>query len=385
MSDKKNISILGSTGSIGTQALEVIDKNQNLYKVRALSCNGQIDIIEKQVMKYKPKYICIYDENKYKEAKERLSSYTTVLTGMEGLLEIARDEDAEIVLTSMVGNIGLQPTIEAIKHSKTIALANKETLVTAGEIVMPMAKKYRSEIIPVDSEHSAIFQSLQGNDYANIKKILLTASGGPFREKSKDEIASMKAVSALKHPNWSMGRKITIDSATLMNKGLEVIEAKWLFDVDADQIQVVVHPESIIHSMVEYKDSSIIAQLGLPDMKLPIHYAFSYPKRKPINLDSLDFYKLANISFFEPNKELFPCLELAFEAIKSGGTMPTVMNAANEILVEAYLNDRVRFYDISDEIAKLMANHKNIQKPNIEDILEVDKEIRIKTKEIISC
>ncbi|MGL5439424.1 MAG: 1-deoxy-D-xylulose-5-phosphate reductoisomerase [Filifactoraceae bacterium] len=383
MEGKKKISILGSTGSIGTQALEVIDKNLENYKVRALSCNGQIDKIESQVIKYRPKYTCIYDDNKYKEAKERLSSYTTVLSGMDGLLQISGDEGTDVVLTSMVGNIGLRPTIEAIKHSKRIALANKETLVTAGEIVMPMAKKYSSEIIPVDSEHSAIFQSLQGNDYNNIKKIILTASGGPFRRNSLEEISQMKASSALKHPNWAMGRKITIDSATLMNKGLEVIEAKWLFDVKVDQIEVVVHPESIIHSMVEYRDSSIIAQLGLPDMRLPIHYAFSYPERMPIDLENLNFFKLKRMNFFEPNMKLFPCLRLALEAISRGGTMPTVLNAGNEILVEAYLNNEIGFYDISGKLEILMEKHENIKNPSLEEILEVDEDIRIRAKEAI--
>lgn len=383
MLNRKKISILGSTGSIGTQALDVIDKNQELYKVRALSCNSQLDIIEEQVRKYKPEYTCIYDGKKYKEAKERLSAYTTVLTGMDGLLEISADKECDIVLTSMVGNIGLKPTIEAIKHSKTIALANKETLVTAGSIVMDMAKQNNSRIIPVDSEHSAIFQALQGNDYSNIKKIILTASGGPFRGKSKEEVKTMKAALALKHPNWTMGKKITIDSATLMNKGLEVIEGKWLFDVDVNQIQVVVHPESIIHSMVEYVDSSIIAQLGLPDMKVPIHYAFSYPERKPINLESLDFYKLANMSFYEPDTKAFPCLELAYEAIKQGGTLPTVLNAANEIFVEAYLNDKLGFYDISEKIYNLMGKHQNIKNPILDDILEVDEQTRKQAKEMI--
>ncbi len=295
---------------------------------------------------------------------------------MEGLLYIAKLEGVDIVLTSVVGNIGLLPTVEAIKAGKDVALANKETLVTAGSIIMPLAKKHGVNILPVDSEHSALFQALQGNRVKDIRRLILTASGGPFRGKSREELIDVKAKDALKHPNWSMGQKITIDSATLMNKGLEVIEAKWLFDVDADEIDVVVHPESIIHSMVEYHDSSIMAQMGLPDMKLPIIYALNYPERLETKLESLDFTKMNQLNFQTPDTQTFPCLDLAYKALRAGGTMPTVLNAANEVLVYQYLKGVIGFYDIPDRIEKLMREHENIQMPTIEDILKVDSETR---------
>lgn len=373
----KNIAILGSTGSIGTQSLDIIADYPDKFKVKALSCQSNIKLIREQAEKYRPEHIAVFSEKAYETLiKEGLSYPVQIHRGMEGLLYIAKLEGVDIVLTSVVGNIGLLPTVEAIKAGKDVALANKETLVTAGSIIMPLAKKHGVNILPVDSEHSALFQALQGNRVKDIRRLILTASGGPFRGKSREQLIEVKAKDALKHPNWSMGKKITIDSATLMNKGLEVIEAKWLFDVEADEIDVVVHPESIIHSMVEYHDSSIMAQMGLPDMKLPIIYALNYPERLETKLESLDFTKMNQLNFQVPDTETFPCLDLAYQALRAGGTMPTVLNAANEVLVYQYLNGEIGFYDIPDRIEKLMREHKNIQTPTIEDILEVDSETR---------
>lgn len=373
---KKKITILGSTGSIGTQALDIIEQSGR-YEVYALSCHSRIDQMIEQALKYKPKSVVVFDEKQYNALKTALAmTEINIMTGMNGLIEISTADEVDIVLTSVVGNIGLEPTVAAIKAGKTIALANKETLVTAGELIMPMARQYGSTILPVDSEHSAIFQCLNGESSKAIEKILLTASGGAFRHFSKEDIRSKKAVEALKHPNWSMGQKITIDSATFMNKGLEFIEAKWLFDVEIDQVEVVVHPQSIIHSMVQFTDHSIIAQLGVPDMRVPIIYALDYPNRYPNNVKPLDFYELNALTFERPDINRFPCLQIAIDSLKSGGIMPTIMNAANEVLVEAYLKEKIGFYDIPDQINRTLSQFKNINKPNIETILNVDFETR---------
>lgn len=381
----KNIVILGSTGSVGTQALDIIQQASSRFNVVGLSCNSSLDKIVEQVELFSPKFVAVYDESKYVSLKSKLAhKETKVLSGMSGLIEMVTADEVDVVLTSVVGNIGLVPTVEAIKAGKTIALANKETLVTSGSIIMPLATEHNVQILPVDSEHSAIFQCLNGEKDKFVKRILLTASGGAFRDFSKSEISKKKAVDALKHPNWSMGKKITIDSATLMNKGLEYIEAYWLFGVDTDQIEVVVHPQSIIHSMVEFKDHSIIAQLGTPDMRVPIIYALDYPERYDNNVEALDFKKLSQLSFTAPDLDRFPCLDLAIHAIKTGGTVPTVLNASNEILVDAYLKDEIGFYDISDIISTCICQVDNIVKPSLEDILAVDYETRQLTQSLIA-
>ncbi|MBM7560621.1 1-deoxy-D-xylulose-5-phosphate reductoisomerase [Fusibacter tunisiensis] len=374
----KNIVILGSTGSIGTQALDSINESKDRFRVLGLSCNSGVETLINQVELYNPKFVTVYDIKKYSALKRALAhTNVKVLSGMSGLIEMVTDSEVDIVLTSVVGNIGLIPTLEAIKAGKTIALANKETLVTSGSLIMPLARQMNVPILPVDSEHSAIFQSLQGESQAKIKRILLTASGGAFRNFDKETIKNKKAVEALKHPNWSMGKKITIDSATLMNKGLELIEAHWLFDVPPSQIEVVVHPESIIHSMVEFKDHSIIAQMGVADMRVPIIYALDYPERHENSVESLDFSKLKSLSFGQPDLDRFPCLEIAINACQVGGTVPTVMNAANEVLVAAYLNDKIGFYDISEIIQESIQNFETILSPSLEDILAVDHETRL--------
>lgn len=373
---KKKISLLGSTGSIGKQAVDVVMNHPDQFQVVALAAMQSIDLLEEQIHQLKPKVVAVYDEKKALELRERVGSLTKVTAGMEGLIEAAVVEEAELVLNSVMGSIGLTPTLEAIKHKKDIALANKETLVVAGAIVMEAVKNNQVRMIPVDSEHSAIFQCLQGEDSSNLSKIIITASGGPFREWEQDRIAKATYREALKHPNWSMGRKITIDSATLMNKGLEVIEAKWLFDVDVDKIEVVVHPQSIIHSMIEMKDYSIIAQLGLPDMKLPIQYALTYPQRIAGDLPRLDFKKISSLNFYEPDLNKFPCLELAYESLKIGGTMPCVVNGANEVLVAAYLVDKIGFYDIPRLIEKAMNQHQAFQYNTLEEVLLVDDWVR---------
>ncbi|SHH73528.1 1-deoxy-D-xylulose 5-phosphate reductoisomerase [Caloranaerobacter azorensis DSM 13643] len=369
----KNISILGSTGSIGTQTLEVINELDN-FKIVGLSANKNIDLLEKQALKYKPKIVAVYDESRARILRERLNIYNIkVVSGMDGLIEVATEKEADIVLTSVVGMIGLLPTLEAIKSGKIIALANKETLVTAGEIVMRKAKENNVDIIPVDSEHSAIFQSLKSGKKEEVAKIILTASGGPFRGKKLKDLEKVSVSDALKHPNWSMGRKISIDSATLMNKGLEVIEAKWLFDVDIENIEVIIHPQSIIHSMVEFIDGSVIAQLGVPDMKVPIQYALTYPKRKYSNIKKLRLTDIKELTFEEPDLNTFPCLKLAFEALKQGGTMPSVLNAANEVAVKLFLDKKIKFLDIPKLIEETMLKHKTIYNPNLDDIIESDK------------
>lgn len=371
----KNIGILGSTGSIGTQTLEVL-KNLDDFKVFALSTNTSVDLLEKQVLEFSPEYVCISDEKSYKEFKKK-NLKCRVLFGMEGLIEIVTNKNIDIVVNSLIGNIGLMPTVKAIENNKDIAIANKETLVTAGPIIMDMVKKHKVNLFPIDSEHSAILQCLQGNEQNRIHKILLTASGGPFRKKSKDELELVTVEDALKHPNWVMGSKITIDSATLMNKGLEVIEAKHLFNLDVSQIEVVVHPQSIIHSMVMFQDSSIIAQLGTPDMKVPIQYALTYPNRVKNNFEKLDIFNVKDFTFERPNVENFPCLKIAMEAIKIGGLMPTVMNAANEIAVSKFLNREISFNSISKLIFKTMEAYNLKMEYNLESIFYVDKWARI--------
>lgn len=372
----KKIVILGSTGSIGTQALDII-RSSNRFEVFGLTCNTSIDKIIEQSLEFQPRFVVVHDESMWKPLKIALShTMIKVLSGMEGMLELVSHPEVDIVLTSVVGNIGLEPTIEAIKSKKTIALANKETLVTAGEIIMPLAAKNNVGILPVDSEHSAIFQCLNGENKSTVDKLILTASGGAFRDFSKSEIINKKAVEALKHPNWTMGRKITIDSATLMNKGLEFIEAHWLFGVPANQIEVLVHPQSIIHSMVQFKDHSIVAQLGVPDMRVPIIYALDYPERYSNDVNALDFNEIASLTFEKPDYNRFPCLKIAMDALEMGGIMPTVMNAANEILVEAYLKDQIKFYDISEHIGNALRTFKNIDTPKLEDILETDLQTR---------
>ncbi|MBO4616751.1 MAG: 1-deoxy-D-xylulose-5-phosphate reductoisomerase [Lachnospiraceae bacterium] len=371
----KNLVILGSTGSIGTQTLDIVRAQEGL-KVFALAASTNVDLMEAQIREFKPSYAVMYDSAAYRDLKDRVKDLdVTVLEGMDGLLEICSMPGGDVVVTALVGMIGIQPTIAAIRARKTIALANKETLVTAGHIIMPLAREYGVSILPVDSEHSAIFQSLNGENKKNLSKILLTASGGPFRGKTFDELKSMTVEDALKHPNWSMGKKVTIDSATLVNKGLEVIEAKWLFDVEATDIQVVIQPQSIIHSMVEYVDGSVIAQLGVPDMKLPIQYALFYPDRRPMSGNKLDFYKLREITFYEPDIETFRGLKYAYKAIGEGGVMPTVFNAANELAVKDFLSKKIGFTGIYEYIEAAMEEVKNIQAPTVEEILSTEAHV----------
>ena len=374
----KRITILGSTGSIGTQTLDVVRKNKDKFQVVAISANSSIDLLLEQIVEFSPKYVAVYNKESALKLKEMIPENINieVLSGMDGLVKICQLEEVNVVLTAVVGMIGLVPTMAAIKAKKTIALANKETLVTAGELVMSEAKKNNVEILPVDSEHSAIFQCLNGERKQDIEKIILTASGGPFRGKKREELVNVTKNEALKHPNWDMGRKISIDSSTLMNKGLEVIEAKWLFDVDVEDIEVVVHPQSIIHSMVSFRDSSVISQMGCPDMRLPIEYALTYPERLKTDFERLDLAKVATLTFEKPDMETFPCLALAFKVLKLGGTYPAALNSANEFLVNEFLNDKIGFYDIPYYIEKTLDCHKNRVNPTLEDILEVDKETR---------
>ncbi len=370
----KTIAILGSTGSIGTQTLEVVRENQDI-RVAALAAGNNIALLEQQIREFAPKTVAVWTEEKAKELQERVKDFPVkIVSGMDGLLEISVLEETDILVTAIVGMIGIRPTIAAIRAGKDIALANKETLVTAGHIIMPLAKEHHVSILPVDSEHSAIFQSLQGNEKNSIKKILLTASGGPFRGRKREELANIQVEDALKHPNWEMGRKITIDSSTMINKGLEVIEAKWLFDVDFDQIQVVVQPQSVIHSMVEYEDGAVIAQLGTPDMKLPIQYALYYPKRRNLPGDRLDFWKLTELTFEQPDLETFYGLRLAYEAGRAGGTMPTVFNAANERAVSLFLDRKIKYLEIPEIIHYCMDAHKRKEAPTVEEILSAEAE-----------
>ena len=370
----KKIAILGSTGSIGTQTLEIVRTNGDL-EVTALAAGNNIDLLEQQVREFRPKLAAVWKEERAAELKSRVRDMDIeIVSGMDGLLSVAAVPESEILVTAIVGMIGILPTIEAIKAGKDIALANKETLVTAGHIIMPLAKERGVSILPVDSEHSAIFQSLQGGQRKALHKILLTASGGPFRGKKREELKNIQVDDALKHPNWEMGRKITIDSSTMVNKGLEVIEAKWLFGVTVDQIQVVVQPQSIIHSMVEYEDGAVIAQLGTPDMKLPIQYALYYPERRYLPGDRLDFAALQQITFEKPDMETFYGLKLAYEAGRRGGSLPTVLNAANERAVAMFLDRKIGYLQIPEIIQACMENHKNIEDPTVEEILKTEQE-----------
>ncbi len=369
----KYISIIGSTGSIGTQTLDIVRNNHDL-KVTALAAGKNIDLLEQQVREFSPKIVAVFDERKANELKQRLRDITIkVVSGMDGLLETAVEPKCSIVVTAIVGMIGIRPTIAAMNAGKDIALANKETLVTAGHIIMPLAKKLGVRIYPVDSEHSAIFQCLKSGDNKDLDSLIITASGGPFRKKTMEDLKKVTVEDALKHPNWSMGRKITIDSATLINKGLEVMEAKWLFDVDFDHIHVIVQPKSIIHSMIQYQDGSVIAQLGTPDMKLPIQYALFYPEHRPLAGERLDFAALKEISFEEPPVDVLKGLPYAYKAGRIGGSMPTVLNAANEKAVALFLDRKIRFLDIYDIIENTMNAHKVIENPSLEEVLETEQ------------
>lgn len=369
----KKIAVMGSTGSIGTQTLEIVSKNDDL-EVVALAAGSNIELLEKQARVYKPEIVGVWDEDKAKQLKIALSDLSIrVVFGMEGLLEIARLDSADIVVTAIVGMIGIRPTIEAINAGKDIALANKETLVTAGHIIMPLAKEKNVKILPVDSEHSAIFQCLQGEKNNKVSKLIITASGGPFFGKDKEYLENVTVLDALKHPNWAMGKKITIDSATMVNKGLEIIEARWLFDVMPEQIDVVIQRQSIIHSMVEFADGSVKAQLGTPDMRLPIQYALLYPERRPVSEEKLDFTKLTEISIANPDRNVFKGLDFAYNAINIGGSMPTVLNAANEKAVSMFLNEDIKFLQIYDIIEKCMMKHTLIKNPSLDDILETEQ------------
>ena len=374
---KRQLAILGSTGSIGTQALEVVSEHSDLFEVYALTANNQVDLLINQARKYMPEVVVIANERKYPELKEALEDLPIkVWAGADAIAQMVQSEPIDMVLTAMVGYSGLRPTISAIKAGKAIALANKETLVVAGELIMKLAAEHKVPILPVDSEHSAIFQCLTGAYDNPIEKILLTASGGPFRRKTLEELATVTKAQALRHPNWTMGAKITIDSASMMNKGFEMIEAKWLFDVTPDQVQVVVHPQSVINSMVQFEDGAVIAQLGIPDMKLPIAYAFSFPTRMRSMAPRLDFNQYSTLTFEEPDMERFRNLAFAFEAARQGGNMPCILNAANEVVVAAFLQDRIGFLQMSDVIERTMRKASFIVNPSYEDYVATDTEAR---------
>ena len=368
----KKIAILGSTGSIGTQTLEIVRANPEL-EVVGLAAGSNVELLEAQIREFHPEKAAVWSEERAKELRLRIADTDTkVCSGMDGLIEIAVMEGAQMVVTAIVGMIGIRPTMEAIKAGKDIALANKETLVTAGHLIMPLAERRGVSILPVDSEHSAIFQSLQGNEANQVKKILLTASGGPFRGKKQEELLEIRAQDALKHPNWTMGAKITIDSSTMVNKGLEVIEAKWLFGLGVEDVQVVVQPQSVIHSMVEYADGAVMAQLGTPDMKLPIQYALYYPERRYLPGERLDFWKIGKLDFEKPDMDTFYALKLAYEAGEKGGSLPTVFNAANELAVSMFLKGDIKYLEIVEIIEDCMSVHKNIEIPSLEQILETE-------------
>ncbi len=372
------LAILGSTGSIGRQALDIISDD---ITVSGLSCLSNVDLLYRQYLAHRPKWLHIGDVTKYEQLRDMVGdSSVRICAGQDGLLEFAENCDYDVLLTSIVGSIGLLPTIAAVKRAKRIALANKETLVVFGEKIMQLAAQYGAEIIPVDSEHSAIFQALQGNQKSAVEKLIVTASGGPFRGYDKTQLRQVSVEAALKHPKWQMGRKITIDSATLMNKGLEVIEARWLFDISAEQIEVVVHPECIIHSLVQYTDGSVMAQMGLQDMRLPIHYALNYPERKATNLQRLSLVDVATLNFYAPDMAAFPCLALAYRALEMGGTAPCVLNAANEVLVEQFLEKKIGFYDIAHGIAAALEKFGAIKNYTLDDILQTDLAVRQFTK-----
>ena len=382
--EKRRIAILGSTGSIGRQALDVISQHRDLFEVELLTANNSTDLLIRQAIEFDVNAVVICNEDKYSEVAEALQPhYIKVFAGMQSVCDLVTGDNIDIVLTSMVGFSGLASTVAAVKAGKTIALANKETLVAAGAIVMDMAKQHHSRILPVDSEHSAIFQCLMGSAGADIEKIHLTASGGPFRTWTRDQIAQATRAQALNHPNWSMGSKITIDSATMMNKGLEIIEARWLFGTPGEKIDVVIHPESIIHSMVEYADGSVIAQMGHPDMREAIQFAFSFPHRLTLNNRKLNFAELGNLSFFAPDKEKFPALGLAYESLAKGGNMACIMNAANEAAVAAFLQEKIGFYDITDVVAECMAGADFVANPDLDCIFETNETTLAKAGEII--
>ena len=383
---KKQICILGSTGSIGTQALQVIEEHSDLYEVYALTANNRVELLAEQAHRFRPAAVVVANEQRYDELKALMSDLpdVKVYAGAQALDEIVESMPIDMVLTAMVGFAGLSPTIHAIKAHKAIALANKETLVVAGELICQLANQFHTPILPVDSEHSAIFQSLVGEDDNPVEKILLTASGGPFRNCTMEELQTVTKADALRHPTWDMGAKITIDSATMMNKGFEVIEAKWLFGVDARQIQVLVHPLSIVHSAVQFQDGAVKAQLGVPDMRLPIQYAFSFPQRLPLSGDRLDLFAIKELDFMEPDLKKFRCLALAFEAIEKGGNMPCIVNAANEIVNRAFLEDRCRFLQMSDIIAETMQRCTFSNHPDYDTYIQTDQEARRIAMELLS-
>jgi len=382
--EKRRIAILGSTGSIGRQALDVISQHRDLFEVELLTANNSTDLLIRQAIEFDVNAVVICNEDKYSEVADALQPhYIKVFAGMQSVCDLVTGDNIDIVLTSMVGFSGLASTVAAVKAGKTIALANKETLVAAGAIVMDLAKQHHSRILPVDSEHSAIFQCLMGSAGADIEKIHLTASGGPFRTWTRDQIAQATRAQALNHPNWSMGSKITIDSATMMNKGLEIIEARWLFGTPGEKIDVVIHPESIIHSMVEYADGSVIAQMGHPDMREAIQFAFSFPHRLTLNNRKLNFAELGNLSFFAPDKEKFPALGRAYESLAKGGNMACIMNAANEAAVAAFLQEKIGYYDITDVVAECMAGADFVANPDLDCIFETNETTLAKAGEII--
>ena len=383
---KKQICILGSTGSIGTQALQVIEEHSDLYEVYALTANNRVELLAEQAHRFRPAAVVVANEQRYDELKAMMSDLpdVKVYAGAQALDEIVESMPIDMVLTAMVGFAGLSPTIHAIKAHKAIALANKETLVVAGELICQLANQFHTPILPVDSEHSAIFQSLVGEDDNPVEKILLTASGGPFRNCTMEELQTVTKADALRHPTWDMGAKITIDSATMMNKGFEVIEAKWLFGVDARQIQVLVHPQSIVHSAVQFQDGAVKAQLGVPDMRLPIQYAFSFPQRLPLSGDRLDLFAIKELDFMEPDLKKFRCLALAFEAIEKGGNMPCIVNAANEIVNRAFLEDRCRFLQMSDVIAETMQRCTFSNHPDYDIYIQTDQEARRIAMELLA-
>ena len=381
---KRKIAILGSTGSIGTQALDVISKHPGRFEAYALTANNQVELLIEQARRFLPEIVVIANESKHALVKDALSDLPIkVWAGSEAICQVVQSEPIDVVLTAMVGFSGLKPTIEAVKAGKTIALANKETLVVAGELITSLALKHRTPILPVDSEHSAIFQCLNGEGHNRIAKIILTASGGPFRTFSKEKLANVTKAQALNHPNWNMGAKVTIDSSTLMNKGFEMIEAKWLFDVHPSEIEVVVHPQSIIHSMVQFEESSVMAQLGQPDMRVPIQYALSYPERLPLNVKPLDFTELAILTFEKPDTDKFRNLAFAYQAVEKGGNMPCILNAANEIAVASFLQEKTGYLQMSEIIEKTMQSVSFVNNPSLEDYLKTDKEARRYASQII--
>ncbi len=387
----KNLSILGSTGSIGTQTLDIVKNNPNEFKIIGLTANKNIELLRKQINEFKPEAVAVMGNEKADELKEKTD--INVYSGMDGIIKIATLSNADTIVNSLVGSIGVKPTVEAIKNKKNIALANKETLVTAGSIVMGEVEKNNVDLMPIDSEHSAIFQCLNSNNIKKIinnnkiknevNKIIITCSGGAFKNLTKPELETVTAADALKHPTWNMGNKITIDSATLMNKGFEVIEAHYLYNIPYEKIEVIMHPQSIIHSLVEFKDNSVLAQLGNPDMKLPIQYALSYPKRFELNSKKLDLLEVKELTFKKPNFEMFPCLKYAYDAGKTSGTLLAVLNAANEVAVYAFLDNKIKFLDIPKLINKMMQEHNIIKNPDLNQILEVDKKVKEETKKLI--